>query len=200
LFTRFTDVAVRCVTALVDRGTWLAESSSPEGVADQQIGAGQRSVESVIPQGKSPGPLPSSIATALTEDRNTLTEPEARELVARFGVPLVEAELCSSEESAVVAVERLRGPAAVKLVATDVAHKTEVGGVALNVMGAEETIAAFRRMKALCEPHSVHAGRAPGVAESAISHPAITEIDVNPVFAYPDRAVAVDVKAFLSEV
>ncbi len=137
------DVAVRCVTALVDRGTWLAESSSPEGVADQQIGAGQRSVESVIPQGKSPGPLPSSIATALTEDRNTLTEPEARELVARFGVPLVEAELCSSEESAVVAVERLRGPAAVKLVATDVAHKTEVGGVALNVMGAEETTRRF---------------------------------------------------------
>jgi hypothetical protein len=38
-----------------------------------------------------------------------------------------------------------------------------------------------------------------GVAACALSHPEIEELEANPVFAYPDSAVVVDVRAFLRD-
>jgi succinyl-CoA synthetase beta subunit len=79
---------------------------------------------------------------------SALTEPEARRLLATFGVPLGEAELCASAEEAVAAAERFGGPVAVKVVARGVLHKTEVGGVALDVLGEKEVRQAFDAMRA----------------------------------------------------
>ncbi len=85
---------------------------------------------------------------AAAAGRTALTEPEARRLLAAFGVPMVEAELCASAEEAVAASERFGGAVAVKVVAREVLHKTEAGGVVLGVRGPEAVREAFDAIRA----------------------------------------------------
>lgn len=62
-----------------------------------------------------------------------LDEPAARELIAGWGVPLVEAKLCETAEEAEHVARCSGGPVALRVVASGVSHKTEAGGVALSV-------------------------------------------------------------------
>ena len=62
-----------------------------------------------------------------------LSEWASRELLEGSGVPLAEAVLATSAEEAADAVAKFRAPVAMKISAPDISHKTEIGGVALNV-------------------------------------------------------------------
>src|SRR4029453_8550673 len=66
-----------------------------------------------------------------------LGEPEALELLADWGIPVVAAEVVASAEEARAAAERIGWPVALKTAAPGVAHKSEVGGVRLGVGGPE---------------------------------------------------------------
>lgn len=84
---------------------------------------------------------------AAAAGRPALTEPEARRLLSAFGVPLVEAEVCASADEAVAAAERFGGPVAVKLIARDVLHKTDAGGVVLGARGPGAVRAAYESIR-----------------------------------------------------
>ena len=84
------------------------------------------------------------IADALAAGRNLLTEPEAKDVLAAFGVPVVETVTAANIEAAVAAADRLGYPVALKILSPDITHKTDVGGVALDL----ETSAALRRAAA----------------------------------------------------
>ena len=56
-----------------------------------------------------------------------------RELLERHGVPIVPARLVSSRKTAAAAASEFNVPLAVKICAAEIAHKTDVGGVRLNV-------------------------------------------------------------------
>jgi acyl-CoA synthetase (NDP forming) len=220
---------------------------------------------------------PPSIVTARRERRTTLLEIEARELVAEHGVTVAPGTLC--------------GPLAIRVVSPAMPHKTDVGGVELNVVGVDNARSAFRRAVGSAATYAVAHGLAPdvrgvlvgpmlpsplaelivgvrhdpqfgpvltvgaggvavevhhdaslrglpigrgealemldeirvarllngyrgrpaasrealanlilGVAACALSHPEIGELEVNPAFAYEDRVVALDVRAFLRAV
>ena len=60
------------------------------------------------------------------------------------GVPVVPAVLARSEAEAVAAAARIGAPAVLKIASPDIAHKSEVGGVALNVEGEAAVRAAWR--------------------------------------------------------
>jgi acyl-CoA synthetase (NDP forming) len=77
----------------------------------------------------------------------TLDEVESKKLLARNGVPVPAARVVHSPEEAVAATEALGYPVVVK--ATGVAHKTEVGGVRLNLCTADEVAAAVGEMSGL---------------------------------------------------
>ncbi len=62
-----------------------------------------------------------------------LLEPDARELMLAYGLPVGEATVATSAEECVKAVAGLGGPAALKIVSARVVHKSDVGGVVLNV-------------------------------------------------------------------
>lgn len=79
--------------------------------------------------------------------RSALTEPEARRLLSAFGVPLVEAEFCSSAEEAVAAARSFGGDVAMKVVAPGVLHKTESGGVVLGVREPDAVREAFEAIR-----------------------------------------------------
>jgi len=76
------------------------------------------------------------------------SEARGRELLAAAGVPLVPAELVTDADAAVAAAQRFGCPVALKVCSADIAHKSDIGGVALGASGADEVRAAFGRVLA----------------------------------------------------
>jgi len=74
------------------------------------------------------------------------SEHAAMQLLRSHGIPVVPAVLARSVEEAVAAAGRIGGPVAVKICSPDIAHKTEIGGVGLNVSGAEAVRDAWSRV------------------------------------------------------
>ena len=74
---------------------------------------------------------------------SVLSEHDARRLVEPSGIPFVPVELVTTPADAVAAAARFGGPVVLKLCSASVAHKTELGGVILDVMGAAAVEAAF---------------------------------------------------------
>lgn len=72
-----------------------------------------------------------------------LDEAESLTFLERAGVPVVSHRLCRSAQDAVAALGALGGPVAVKGCSADVAHKSELGLVHLNLTGAEEVAQAY---------------------------------------------------------
>jgi succinyl-CoA synthetase beta subunit len=76
------------------------------------------------------------------------TERAVLDHLARHGVPVVPATLVTDEASAVAAAASFRGPVVLKIASADIQHKSDIGGVALNVAGEAAVAAAFRRVMA----------------------------------------------------
>ena len=75
-------------------------------------------------------------------------EAEAKALLAAMGVPSPRETIVASPEEAAVHAEAIGFPVAVKLVSTDILHKTEVGGVKLSLTSAAQVADAVRAMQA----------------------------------------------------
>jgi len=74
------------------------------------------------------------IDQALAEGRVWLNEAEAKTLLAACGVPVVSTKVASADADSVVAAAQALGyPVALKLLSPQITHKSEVGGVALNL-------------------------------------------------------------------
>jgi acetate---CoA ligase (ADP-forming) len=78
----------------------------------------------------------------------TFSEMDARAALARFGVPLVPAVLARTAGEAVEAARKHGYPAVVKAHAPGLAHKSDVGGVALDLRTPDDLAAAFARVTA----------------------------------------------------
>jgi acyl-CoA synthetase (NDP forming) len=76
-----------------------------------------------------------------------LDEAESKSMLARFGVPVPASRVVRTAEEAVAAAEELGFPVVVK--ALGVAHKTDVGGVRLDLRSADEVSAAVSMMSGL---------------------------------------------------
>ena len=124
------DVAVRCASLLA-RGT-----------------RGRRRAQRAADAAFEGAPeLPPSLATALEVARasssRALAEDDATRLLGHFGVSVLAAALAQSAEEAVTAAAGLGYPVVLKLHAASVVHKTEVGGVRLDLRRPEEVREAF---------------------------------------------------------
>jgi acetyltransferase len=80
--------------------------------------------------------------------RTLLTEVESKRLLAAYGLPVVPTEIASSEEGAVQRAESMGYPVAVKLHSETITHKTDVGGVQLNLGNADAVRGAYRTIEA----------------------------------------------------
>jgi acyl-CoA synthetase (NDP forming) len=84
---------------------------------------------------------------AASQDR-TLTEREAKAVLAAYGVPVVPERLTQSEDAAVAAAEALGFPVAMKVESPDLPHKTEAGVIRLKLKDAAEVREAYRAVMA----------------------------------------------------
>ena len=80
-------------------------------------------------------PPPAPPAGMLPAPAEAVGEHEAKAILASAGIPAVRESLAATPEAAVAAAAVLGGPCALKIVSPDIPHKTEVGGVLLNVEG-----------------------------------------------------------------
>lgn len=78
-----------------------------------------------------------------------LDEAESKRLLARYGVPVPVFSVAASEEEAVEAAEKMGFPVVVKTLG--VAHKTDVGGVVLNLDSAEAVREAVMQVRPLTD-------------------------------------------------
>ncbi len=78
--------------------------------------------------------------------RDSLTEVEARQVLEQYHIPLVRAVFSKTADEAVTAAKRMGFPVVLKVVSPEIVHKTEVGGVALNLNSEEELRKAFDGM------------------------------------------------------
>jgi acetyltransferase len=236
-----------------------------------------------------PRPVSPPLASPAIPHR-LLPEPEARDLVASFGIPLVPAVFCRTAEEVREAARRTGGEVVLKAVSPHLAHKSEAGGVRLSIRDADAAARAFHevlhdvrrhltargapadvsgvlispmlarpiaellvgvrrdpqfglvlvvgtgglgvevaddvavrllpasedtvraaldelRIAPVLRGHRGHSGVNPGavvalalsLAKCVEGHPEIIEMELNPVFAYDDRAVGVDVRAYRQE-
>jgi len=82
----------------------------------------------------------------LAEGRDMLTEPEAKALLAAYGVPVVSTYIAKDPAEAAQRATEIGFPVAIKLVSPTITHKSDVGGVALNLSSAEEVRMAAEGM------------------------------------------------------
>jgi len=87
------------------------------------------------------------IQTARRAGRTLLTEPESKQLLAAYGIPTVETQVAPTEAEAVKLADEMGYPVVLKLFSETIAHKTDVGGVQLNLPDAEAVRQAYRAIE-----------------------------------------------------
>ncbi len=75
-----------------------------------------------------------------------LAEAEIRKLLQKYKIPVVKELHAKTKEEAVKAVEKLGYPVVMKVISKDISHKTEVGGVEVNLKYRHEVEDAFDKI------------------------------------------------------
>ena len=86
------------------------------------------------------------VRQALDDKREWLDPAEAAGFLACYGIPFARTEAVSDAKSAAEFAARIKAPVALKIRSRDVIHKSDVGGVALNLATPAEVEAAAREM------------------------------------------------------
>ena len=103
------------------------------------------------------------VAQARAEGRALLSEVEAKAMLAAHGLAVTDTRLAASVDEAAAIAEELGYPVALKVVADEITHKTDVGGVELGIADADELRAAAGRI------HEAVTAAAPGVQPAGLS-------------------------------
>jgi acetyltransferase len=85
--------------------------------------------------------------TARQSNRTVLTEVESKEIVAAYGIPVVPTRLADDEATAVKQANAIGYPVVLKIYSQTITHKTDVGGVQLNLTDENSVRNAFQTIK-----------------------------------------------------
>ena len=83
---------------------------------------------------------------ALAQEKGVVPEYKSKALLAPIGIPFPKGRFAASVEEAIAAAEAVGGPVVMKAQAAALSHKSEAGGVALNLVGADAIRAAWDKM------------------------------------------------------
>jgi acetyltransferase len=143
------------------------------------------------------------VREALAKGRELLTEPEAKSLLAAYGIAVVATRIAAGVEQAVDAAASIGYPVAIKILSPDISHKSDVGGVALDLDSETAVRAAAERMLARVSQLRPNA-RIEGfsvqqMARRPEAHELIIGVTTDPVFGpvvlFGQGGVAVEVTA-----
>lgn len=87
------------------------------------------------------------IIDGVEEDRKTLLEDEAREVLGKAGIPIAEGCVVDSIEDCVNRAEEIGYPVVLKVVSEDIMHKMDVGGIAVGLEDEKEVVEAYESIR-----------------------------------------------------
>jgi len=86
------------------------------------------------------------IASARAQGRVLLTEVESKQLLHEAGIPVAMAHLAKKPKKAVEIADELGYPVVMKIVSTEITHKSDVGGVVVGLRDAKAVRKAYKEM------------------------------------------------------
>lgn len=116
-----------------------------------------------------------AIDMARSEGRTLLTEIESKELLKQAGISVVETELATSSDEAVAIAKQISFPVGLKIASVDVVHKSDAGGVKLNLKTPEEVVRAYDNIMTSVRKHFPNA-KIQGVSVQQMAKPGIEVI------------------------
>jgi len=112
---------------------------TPALVADESADAASRAKAGTI------------IKNVRKQDRTILTELESKQLLSAYGIPTVETRVARTEDEAVKVADEIGYPVVLKLYSETITHKTDVGGVQLNLRNSAAVRRAWNSIAASVE-------------------------------------------------
>ena len=97
------------------------------------------------------------IAKARADGRNSLTEIEAKQVFSAYGLPVTSTRLARSEEEAVRLANEVGYPVVMKIVSPEILHKSDAGGVKVNVKDDATVREAFATIMKNAKAYNVSA-------------------------------------------
>lgn len=95
----------------------------------------------------------SIFAEARKTGRKHLLEMEAKTVCMEYGIPVTQFRLAKNEAEAVKFAEDIGYPVVLKIVSPDIIHKSDVGGVMLNLKNAKDVRKAYRQIMENVKKH-----------------------------------------------
>lgn len=180
------DVACKCISLLAHYGRFLSGYHAKTNFVFNWR-------EKARPRGEA------IIRRAAAEGRTSLFEHEAKQLLALHDVDVFENQLAATVDEAVELASRIAGPVALKIVSPDILHKSDAGGVMLNLSSRKAVRRAFNDIMANAR-HFSKSADIRGVIVSPMVEPGIeviigTKIDdqFGPVIMFGMGGILVEV-------
>ena len=108
------------------------------------------------------------------KEKRSLLETEAKELLKEYGIPVPDFKLIKSEEEISGLAKEMNFPIAMKIVSSDIIHKTDAGGVKLNIKDEMEARLAYQEIISKAKKYNKNAKISGAIVDSMI--PEGTEI------------------------
>jgi acetyltransferase len=141
------------------------------------------------------------IDNALAENRAWLTEYEAKQVLAAYAIPVVETRRVATPAEAAEAAAAIGGKVALKILSTDITHKSDVGGVVLGLTDPEvvrtEAEAMLARVQLACPKAAIQGFTVQQMAQRFEAHELIIGMTddslFGPVILFGHGGVSVEV-------
>jgi acetyltransferase len=116
------------------------------------------------------------IRQALVDKREWLDPAEVAAFFSCYGVPFVRTEAVDDAKAAAAVAAQIKGPVALKIRSRDIIHKSDAGGVALDIAGAAEVEAAAKAMNEKIARNLPKARREGFIVQEMIRRPGAYEL------------------------
>jgi len=91
-----------------------------------------------------PERLPAPVVEAVELPATNPSESQAKQILAKAGIQSAPEKVCTSAEEAVEAARQMQGKVVLKIVSPDILHKSEIGGVLLDIEGDDAVRAGYQ--------------------------------------------------------
>lgn len=134
-----------------------------------------------LPQ-NGPRQIAAIIAAAQKQNRTILTEHESKQVLAAYEIPTSATKVARDEEQVVAIAEEIGYPVVVKLHSETITHKSDRGGVHLNLSNAPSVRDAFRKISDAFSPSGAFDGVTVQPMVSLFGHELIVGSSTDPQF------------------
>jgi acyl-CoA synthetase (NDP forming) len=159
-----------------------------------------------------------------SEGRTILSEVESKQLIKQAGISVSDTRLATFSEEAISISHQFGFPVVLKISSAEVLHKSDAGGVKVGLRTSKQVGKAYndilkaiqqRYPQAMIQGVSVQKMARPGVevivdvtyleelllkiSDFVERNPEVKELDLNPIIAYGNGAIAVDARIVLEE-